>query len=223
MAEPLDGVDNEPRGTPFNPDTDVVPPGKVVRQVGNGDVLLSELFDEDDDPYPGQADVHGDPQLAAGPPNLVPGALARTTSRRATFTSRVVAQQRGLQGYYTSQLRKARIARVVVIVTAGSVPVVVSVGGVPSWVVGAMGATAAATEAFSQLFRWRESAVSAHRSANDLARQLVRLQQRAAPYDGPTDDAFAAFVESVLRIDDQTSQKFSDLWSKDGSYDVRRS
>jgi hypothetical protein len=119
--------------------------------------------------------------------------------------------------YHARQMRWYRGTRVVVIVSAGSIPVLTGVPSVPTWVVAVLGAVAAATEAFVQLFRWRDSAVAAMRTANVLEDHLARFDLHLPPYDGPPGPAFQAFAGAVLDTSSAASRDLLGLWSEEKS------
>ncbi|MHA7133095.1 DUF4231 domain-containing protein [Oerskovia turbata] len=117
--------------------------------------------------------------------------------------------------YHARQMRWYRGTRVVVIVSAGSIPVLTGVPSVPTWVVAVLGAVAAATEAFVQLFRWRDSAVAAMRTANVLEDHLARFDLQLPPYDGPPGPSFQAFAGAVLDTGSAASRDLLGLWSEE--------
>ena len=133
----------------------------------------------------------------------------------ASFERHVRQQYTVLARYHARQMRKYRVARVVVIAAAGAVPVMTTVDGAPDWLIGLLGAVAAASEAFLQLFRWRDSAIAAMRAANEVEDHMTRFGLSLPPYDGDLGTAFQRYAEAVLRTGQEVSRVFAGLWSED--------
>ena len=139
-------------------------------------------------------------------------ALEETASR---FRKEVVAEIAAQQAYFARQLKRHRQARVVVLVSAGLVPVLTPVDVVPRYVLGVLGAIAAITEALIQLYRWRDSAVAAQRTANALETQLNLYRTATEPYHEELDLAFHKFVVTIETIRSSAAQNFAGIWAED--------
>lgn len=120
-----------------------------------------------------------------------------------------------LAKHHARQMAWYRGARILVILSAGSIPVLTGIPAVPGWVVAILGAVAAATEALVQLFRWRDSAITSMRSANVIEDHLTRFDLRLPPYDGPPGPAFRRFADAVLVTSSAVSRDFLGLWAED--------
>lgn len=150
------------------------------------------------------------PQVAA--PDDVPAPDPRLV---AGYRKHVRGMYTDFARYHARQMRRYRATRVVVIVSAGSIPVLTGVPSVPTWVVAVLGAVAAATEALVQLFRWRDSAITAMRSANLLEDHLTRFDLHLPPYDGPPGPAFRSFADAVLGTNATASRDLLGIWSEE--------
>lgn len=107
-----------------------------------------------------------------------------------------------------------RVARVVVIISAAVVPVLSAVEGAPRWLLGLLGAIAAATESLSQLFRWRDSAIAAEKLGNQMESQLNLYVTGTAPYDDD-ETAGSLFVRRTESLRDTGTNAFVGLWAED--------
>jgi hypothetical protein len=125
-----------------------------------------------------------------------------------------------LSAYSGKQQDRYRLARVVVIVSAGSVPVLAGVPAAPKWVLGVVGAIAAATASIEQLFQWRRTSLNAMKTANELERELNRYVAGVREYatDPSVPDAQHAadslFIERVEAIRESADKAFIDIWQR---------
>jgi hypothetical protein len=144
--------------------------------------------------------------------------LSRDTALEKTerlFRRDVVAQIAAQQKYFKGRLTRYRIARIVVIVPAGLVPVLTTMNAIPRYVLGILGAIAAITEALIQLYRWRDSALAAQRTANSMESQLNLYRTGAGPYNEELELAFHRFATAIENIRDGASESFAGIWVED--------
>jgi hypothetical protein len=112
--------------------------------------------------------------------------------------------------YLNKQLRRYRIARLVVIVSAALVPVLAAATVVPRVALGALGAIAAVTEAIHQTFQFQRTGIEAMRTANALERELNRFMMSVGPYG--TGDAIVSFVTQIESIREDADRAFYNTW-----------
>jgi hypothetical protein len=113
--------------------------------------------------------------------------------------------------YFSRQMRRYRLIRVVAVVAAASVPVLATATAVPRWVLGLFGAIAAVTEAVQGLFQFRRSALNAMKKCNELERVLNQYLTAIGPYREPA-TAFSTFASHVEMIRKAADDAFLQTW-----------
>lgn len=143
--------------------------------------------------------------------DTVPQAPASNKSE-TEFEAGVRNEIQVLRGYFTRQLQRYRWSRAIVIISAALVPILAAAPVIPRWVLAALGAIAAATEAIAQLFQLRRSGLEAMRTSNALERQLTRYMASIDPYGRDVPDAFDRFAIKVEEIREAADKAFYDTW-----------
>ncbi len=87
--------------------------------------------------------------------------------------------------YCTQQITRYRITRVIVIISAASVPVLAAATVVPRWILAIFGAIAVGAEGIQGLYQFHKSALNAMSTANAMERVMNKYMTAVAPYDGP--------------------------------------
>ena len=133
---------------------------------------------------------------------------------RQRYAAQVAQEITAHDDYFEHNMRRYRWARVVVIVTAALVPVCSAIDAMPRWGLGLLGGAAAVTEAVSQLYRWRDSALGAQTLSSALQQQLNLYNTGTGPYAVQA-TAFERFVVVVETIRHEGVATFNDLWGQD--------
>lgn len=121
------------------------------------------------------------------------------------------AEIRADTAYFNKQLTRYRLARVIVIVAAATIPVLAAVPVVPRWVLGLLGAIAATAEGIQGLFQYRRSALNAMKKRNELERVLNKYMTAIGSYHEPS-TAFQHLVEDIEVIRKAADDAFLQTW-----------
>jgi Protein of unknown function (DUF4231) len=127
------------------------------------------------------------------------------------YIALVRAEIRADTAYFSRQIRRYRLVRVVAILAAASVPVLATISTVPRWVLGLFGAIAAITEGIQGLFQFRRSALNAMKKCNELERVLNQYLTAIGPYRESA-TAFATFASHVEMIRKAADEAFLQTW-----------
>ncbi|SNT65880.1 Protein of unknown function [Asanoa hainanensis] len=124
----------------------------------------------------------------------------------------VQAEIAKVSAYSARQIRRHRWSAVVVVVAGASVPVLAAWDVIPTVVLGALGAVAAASGGIAQIMQWQSSGVTAMKVSNALERELNLFLMVAGPY--ATSRTFEMFVERIEAIRDVADQGFLETWQR---------
>jgi hypothetical protein len=136
------------------------------------------------------------------------------------YEQRVRDEIKKLGAYSSRQQVRYRWARVVVIISAGSVPVLAAVPGAPKWLLGLVGAVAAAVAAIEQVFQLRRTSLNAMKTANELERELNRYLAGVREYAADPSEPNAQhavdshFIERVEDIRESADHALVDIWQR---------
>jgi hypothetical protein len=139
------------------------------------------------------------------------GSSHTALSPEAQYIERVRAEIKADTAYFSRQLTRYRIGRVITIVAVTAVPVLATATQVPRLVLGLLGAIAAVTEGTQELFQFKRSALNAMRKANELERILNKYLTALGRYRDPH-TAFQHFAEDIEGIRKTADDAFLQTW-----------
>jgi hypothetical protein len=140
--------------------------------------------------------------------------VSPTPQRNLDYVTLVDAEITDLRAYSKRQLRRHRLARMIVIVTGIAVPVLSAWPVVPREVIALVGAFTAVAEGTAQLFGYQTSGTQAMMTSNQLERELNRFLYHAGPYVAVKD--FSTFADRIEQIREAADGAFAKTWQKPG-------